>query len=187
MRRDHKARRFRLGNGRDAASSMTGKIRTISLWRLPGSSEMIGLDGSRPCLRQNSCLPRIGPTSLARGLPTYSTLSNACPAYHSFSNGKIVMSKSTYFRRVRTRDSRLDDFAIVDDRRISDDLPRAVEIREAITDAELDREEHMGPIAVGSWSRRHLFPSWLRACVDGTSSHASGARTPPARAKARDN
>src|SRR5437870_9830819 len=57
-------------------------------------------------------------------------------------------------RVVGTRDSRLDDFAIVDDRRISDDLPRAVEIREAITDAELDRrsEEHTSELQ----SRGHL-------------------------------
>src|SRR6266704_725216 len=86
-------------------------------------------------------------------------------------------------RVVGTRDARLDDFAIVDDRRISDDLPRAVEIREAITDAELDREEHVGPFAVGSWLRRHLFPSRIRACADGTSSYVSGVRSPPARAK----
>jgi len=46
-------------------------------------------------------------------------------------------------RVVRTRDARLDRLAVVDDRWIGDDLPDAVEIREAITDAELYREEQV--------------------------------------------
>jgi len=46
-------------------------------------------------------------------------------------------------RVVRTRDARLDRLAVVDNRWIGDDLPDAVEIREAITDAELYREEQV--------------------------------------------